>query len=165
MKLFNIATIIALAVQPSCLARAEPLTAQAVEGSWVLQSIYEENDGGQDLDRWGERPTGHFIADASGHFSFQIVGRDAIRVASVLSSPLCTMPSDREALAYAGTYQLDPRQSRMMLRIEDATLAEWDRSHPNVSVTVGPDRLDFVTSGETSPTGAFYTHLAFKRAN
>jgi len=29
----------------------------------------------------------------------------------------------------------------------------------------GRDRLDFVSSAEPSPTGAFYTHLVWKRAN
>ena len=164
MKILNAATILALACQAPCLARAQEPGTHAIEGSWVLQSIYEENDEGQDLDRWGQRPTGHFVADAAGHFSFQLVGRGAIRVGGT-SSPVCSARSDREALAYVGTYEIDPEQSTITLRIEDATTAEWDRNHPNASITVGRDRLDFVSSAETSPTGAFYTHLVWKRLN
>jgi len=165
MKILNIATIIALACQVPCgPARAQERGSRAIAGTWALQSIYEENDGGQDLDRWGARPTGHFIADAAGHFSFQLVGRGAIRLASA-SSPACSARSDREALAYVGTYAVDPEQGTITLRIEDATAAGWERSRPNAAVTVGGDRLDFVSSAETSPTGAFYTHLVWKRIN
>ena len=165
MKIFAVMPIIALICQMPCLAQAQTPGSHAIEGTWVLQSIYEENDGGEDIDRWGERPTGQFIADASGRFSFQLVGRGAIRFATASSSPACSQTSDREALAYAGKYELDPEQDRIRLEVEDATIIGWDGNHPTASINISQDRLDFVSSTETSPTGAFYTHMVWKRRN
>jgi len=165
MKTFSIAAIVALGSLMGSPAGAEASAPDGIQGSWVLQSIYEEDETGQDLERWGERPAGHFIADATGHFSFQLVGRGAIRFASAASAPVCSALSDREALAYAGTYVLDAEQSKIMLQIEDATIAGWDKSHPEASITVRADTLDFISSVETSPTGAFYTHFVWKRLN
>jgi len=165
MRIFKIATIFALACLEASQASAESPQVRGIAGSWVLQSIYEEDDTGQDLDQWGERPAGHFIADAAGHFSFQLVGRGAIRFASASSAPVCSALSDREALAYAGTYVLDAEQSSITLQIEDATIAQWDKSHPKASIIIRAYTLDFISSAETSPTGAFYTHLVWKRVN
>ena len=165
----TIHTAIVAALLSSTLAFAVPASAQqmnkqdGLEGTWALQSIYEENDGGEDLDRWGSRPTGHFIADASGHFLFQLVGRDAIKVAGAAS--LRSAGSDREALAYAGRYQFDRAQGVIKLSIDDAALPDWDGTHPTASITIEGNRLEFVSSAETSPSGSFYSHLVWKRVN
>jgi hypothetical protein len=163
MKILNL-TILALACGANWPASAQARDKHAVEGTWVLQSIYEEDDAGEELDRWGERPTGQFIADIWGHFSFQLVGRGAIRFASASSAPVSSMITDRETLAYTGTYVMDAEHSTITLAIEDATVAGWDRKHPKASITVGQDTLDFVSS-IGSPTGMFYTHLVWKRAS
>ena len=163
MKTLSIAAVLALGSLVSSPSGAEVPAPDGIQGSWVLQSIYEEDETGQDLERWGERPVGHFIADPAGHFSFQLVGRGAIRFASVASAPVCSALSDREALAYAGTYVLHAEQSKIMLQIEDATIAGWDKSHPEAWITVSADTLDLISSVESSPTGAFYTHFVWKR--
>jgi hypothetical protein len=163
MKILNIA-ILALVCQANGPASAQALDKHAVEGTWVLQSIYEEDDAGEELDRWGDKPTGHFIADTWGHFSFQLVGRGAIRVASASSAPGCSKITDREALAYTGRYVMNAEQGTITLAIEDATVAGWDRNRPKASIAVGQDTLDFVSSIE-SATGVFYTHLVWKRVH
>lgn len=165
MRTLKAASAAALMLFLLCGSAQTQSIANPIEGTWILQSLYEENDSGEELDRWGDKPTGRFIADAVGHFSFQLVGREAIRVGTTESSPKCSSRTDRESLAYTGAYLIDREQDRMKLHIEDATSAQWDQTHASVGIAVGPDHLEFVSSGETSLTGAFYSHLMFRRAN
>src|SRR5262245_3055167 len=93
----------------------------AIVGSWTLVSIYEEDEVGEDLDRWGDRPTGHFVADASGRFMLQIVGRDATEIAMFAPSPLAPRYlGGRGSLGYAGRLTVDESKGKLTLEIDDA---------------------------------------------
>src|SRR5262249_5310207 len=52
---------------------------EQIVGTWQLDSIYEEDAGGEEIDQFGVAPTGLFMADRNGNFSFQIVSIDGRR--------------------------------------------------------------------------------------
>ncbi len=137
---------------------------EAIVGTWTLVSIYEEDETGDDLDRWGNKPTGRFVVDGSGHFMLQIVGRDAIEFA-MLAKPLAPRyVGDRRILGYAGRLLIDEPESKITFQIEEAVDAAWDTPRPSTSIAVKDGVLHFVSASEVSPTGAFYLHAVWKRA-
>lgn len=143
-------------------ASAQPARNQQIAGTWTLVSIYEENESGEDIDQWGRNPRGHFVADGSGHFMLQIVGPNAIQVASAASAPLCAGASVAGA-GYAGSYSLDPN-GRITFTIDEALAPKSDGNRATASIRFENERMHFVSSAEGSPTGAFYSHLVWKRA-
>lgn len=142
---------------------AKPLR-EAVNGTWTLVSIYEEDDTGDDLDRWGNKPTGTFIADESGHFMLQLVGRNAINIATLSKSLAPRYIGDRCILGYAGRLLIDEAAGKVTFQIEAAVDKAWDTPRPSTSMSLKHDTLHFVSSAEVSPTGAFYLHAVWKRA-
>ncbi len=131
----------------------------ALVGTWTLVSIYEEDELGADMDRWGDNPRGHFVADDAGHFMFQIMGRNVIRLAGALPERACRNTKGYEGIAYAGSYVVDPERRTIALEVDDALLPEFDHSRRTGSISLEGDQLDFISAAETSPTGSFYTHI------
>jgi hypothetical protein len=60
---------------------ALPIREQIV-GTWRLESIYEEDTTGEEINQFGVAPTGLFMADRHGNFSFQIMSIDGRRYAA-----------------------------------------------------------------------------------
>lgn len=141
-------------------AREERPTLEAIVGTWTLVSIYEEDEVGEDLDRWGNSPAGRFVADASGYFMLQIIGRDPIRIATIAPRHA----GDRRILGYAGRLAIDETTGKATFAIGDATEAAWDSHRPSTEMSIADDTLHFVSASDVSPTGAFYVHLVWKRA-
>jgi len=46
---------------------------EQIVGTWRLDSIYEEDAGGEEINQFGVAPSGLFMADSHGNFSFQIM--------------------------------------------------------------------------------------------
>jgi len=42
---------------------------------------------------------------------------------------------------------------------------EWGDRRPTASLAIVGDLMHFISAAETSPTGSFYTHLAWRRAS
>jgi hypothetical protein len=136
----------------------------AVVGTWTLVSLYEENESGEGVDRWGDDPQGYFTADGSGHFMFQLVGRNPIRLESPAQSRACARRAAYESIGYAGNYVIDEAQDVMALEVDGALVPEFDKSRRTASISIEGDRLHFRSGAEPSPTGAFHAHLVWKRA-
>lgn len=51
-----------------------PLHAEQLVGTWRLDSIYEENAAGEEIDTFGGNPEGYLVLDKSGHFSLEVLG-------------------------------------------------------------------------------------------
>ena len=136
----------------------------ALAGTWKLVSIYEENASGEEVDRWGDDRRGRFVADQSGHFMLQLVGRNPIRLESPAQSRACARRGAYESISYAGRYSVDEATDLMTLKIADATAPEFDHSARTAAISLEGGALHFRSSAEASPTGAFYAHLVWKRA-
>ncbi len=153
----------------SCVTAARgqivaPDVREALVGTWTLVSIYEENDSGAELDRWGDDRHGRFIADRPGHFMLQLVGRNPIRLESPAQARACSRSAAYESIGYAGAYTIDEAHDVMTLKAEDALAPDFDRSLRTASISIEGHLLHFRSSAEASPTGAFYAHLVWKRA-
>ena len=96
-------------------------------------------------------------------------GEDVIGLSHVDRSGGLAEAIEQEAEAafrdagYAGSYSLDPG-GRITFTIDEALAPNWDGRRPSASISFENDRMHFVSSAEGSPTGAFYSHLVWKRA-
>lgn len=95
----------------------------------------------------------------------QLVGRNPIRLGSPAQLRACSRSAAYESIGYAGTYIIDEARDVMTLKVGEALAPEFDKSLRTVSISIEGDRLDFHSSAEASPTGAFYAHLVWKRAD
>ena len=57
-----------IAEQARAREQLSSIRAQIV-GTWRLDSLYEENAGGEDIAQFGPAPKGRFMADAHGNFA------------------------------------------------------------------------------------------------
>jgi len=55
---------------------------EQIVGTWRLESIYEEDTRGEEIDQFGVAPVGLLMADRHGNFSFQIMSTDGRRYAA-----------------------------------------------------------------------------------
>ena len=136
---------------------------EALVGTWTLVSIYEENDSGEELDRWGDDRRGRFIASNAGHFMLQLVGQNPLRLESPAQAHGCSRSAAYESIGYAGSYIIDEAQDVVTLKVENALTPEFDKSLRTTAISIEGDRLHFHSSAQASPTGAFYLHIVWKR--
>jgi hypothetical protein len=132
-----------------------------IVGDWTLVSIYEEDAGGEDLERWSDNPRGHFTADADGRFTLQIAGSNAIRLADTTGGH----SASPAWLEYKGTYIFDPAQATISFKLDQPPAPEWEKIRPAAEIKREGDRLHFTSSLGESPTGAFYVHIVWARTN
>jgi hypothetical protein len=163
--LIHLRIAVALVLGLCAAAHAEPAprdVRDALAGTWTLVSIYEENDGGEELDRWGDDRRGRFVADNAGHFMLQLVGRNPIRLESPAQLRACARNA-YESIGYAGTYSVDEGQDVLTLKIVDAIAPGFEGSQRTTVISLEGGKLHFRSAAEASPTGAFYAHLVWKR--
>jgi hypothetical protein len=139
-----------------------------IVGTWRLVSVYEEDDQGQDLDRWGSAPEGEFTASADGRFSLMIVGRHVTRIAgnnaerACSSLKACREFMDQKVVGYAGQVSAGP-DNVVFLNITDELEWGWKNRRVITSVKIENERMHFTSSLDPSPTGSFYVHLVWRR--
>src|SRR5258708_4822380 len=103
----------------------------ALVGTWSLVSLYEEDVGGEELGRWGNSPQGRFIAGSEGEFTFLLIGKDLIFLATTDSElachaiRACREGMERKVTGYAGTYSVDETKSSMVFKVKDALERNW----------------------------------------
>src|SRR5512135_440161 len=71
-KVFLVVAVIAAGVVSGATAWAQEkgaTFAQQLQGSWILESIYNEQDG-KKIETFGVKPRGLLILTPDGHFSF-----------------------------------------------------------------------------------------------
>jgi len=131
-------------------------------------SVYEEDAGGDDLDRWGSAPTGQFIANADGSFSFLMVGRDVIRLAgnnaerACAGMRACRETMDRNVVGYTGTFSIG-ENGQLLFDVADSLERGWKGVRISTQVRMEADHMHFVTASDPSPTGSFYVHLVWRK--
>jgi hypothetical protein len=136
-----------------------------IVGTWRLESIYEEDFGGDDVAHFGPAPNGLFMADGAGNFAFQVmdggapsqpaIGKTRLGMADPAGPPRAT--------AYFGTYALDARGRKLTLHVSNCLLRSCDESDRTSEVRISGDTMEFISAAEPSPTGASYSHIVWKR--
>jgi hypothetical protein len=161
-KVALLSLALALATPCAVLAHAPGDLKDAIVGAWSLASIYEEDELGEDLERWGRAPRGLLSVDASGRFMLQLIGTEPLRVASAPPVGAGAMCGSAACLSYAGSYVLD--RATIAFTIEDALSSEAGL-RATASVTIDESgALHVVSAAEASPTGVYHSRLVWKRA-
>jgi hypothetical protein len=137
-----------------------------IVGTWQLVSIYQEDDGGFEIDQFGGRPAGLFIADAEGNFSLQIMSNHPRRVLIGFPPAVVMARNDGliEAVTYFGSYVVDEPTQTLTLHVAHCLFRGCDRTDRAAELKFHGNILQMISTVETSPTGAFYTHSMWRRA-
>jgi Lipocalin-like domain len=137
---------------------------EQIVGTWWLDSIYEENSRGEDIDQFGVAPTGLFMADRNGNFSFQIMSIDGRRYAAKGLSPAGMGAAGiAEAMTYFGTYAVNERNHKLTLHLEYCLFRSRDNTDLTAEIKITGDTMEFISTVDTSPTGASYSRTVWKR--
>jgi len=147
-------------------AREAPVSPkEQIVGAWRLDSIYEEDVTGVGIVQFGNRPKGLFMADWQGNFSFQVMGDDELREGQKAGSPDGSTPSPGilEAMIYFGTYTLDEQDRELSLHLATCLFRSCSKTDRTTEISIRGDTMDLVSAVKASPTGAFYSHMVWKR--
>jgi len=137
---------------------------EQIVGTWRLDSIYEEDAGGEQIDQFGVAPTGLFMADRHGNFSFQIVSIDGRRYAAKALSPVgMGAPGIIEAMTSFGTYAVNERNHKLTLHVEYCLFRSCDHTDRTAELKILGDTMEFISTVDTLPTGASYSRTVWKR--
>ncbi len=138
---------------------------EQIVGAWQLDSIYEEDVTGVSIVQFGNSPTGLFLADWQGNFSFQVMGDDERRDGRKAGSPDGSTPSPGilEAMIYFGTYTLDEQDRQLSLHLATCLFRSCSQIDRTTEISIRGDTMDLVSALKASPTGAFYSHMVWKR--
>src|SRR5262245_28012097 len=137
---------------------------EQIVGTWQLDSIYEEDAGGEEIDQFGVAPTGLFMADGHGNFSFQIVSIDGRRYAAKGKSPVGMGGAGiLEAMTYFGTYAVNERHHRLTLHVGYCLYRSCDNTDRTADLKILNDTMELVSTVDTSLTGASYSRTVWQR--
>jgi hypothetical protein len=135
-----------------------------IRGSWVLVSIYNEQDG-KKIDVFGPSPRGSMILTSDGRFSIIIMRASLPKLASnnrVKGTPEENQAVVQGSVAYFGSYKAASEKEQIVsLHIEGSTFPNWDgEDQTRVMVVVG-DEMQL-----TNPTAGVggKNYVVWKRA-
>jgi hypothetical protein len=174
-KLFSACVGLILAVAAADSSALEPASNQKtphlgpsvsrIVGVWALDSIYENDAGGEDIDQFDPEPQGEMAFDRDGHFYFAIFGSTSnYRSGDRLNGTHLEIEAAANLnLSYYGTYQVDDETGVLTLRIARSSFPNWNGSVRTASIATTGDRLEFISSGYNTLTGAFYSRTTWTR--
>jgi hypothetical protein len=137
---------------------------EQIVGTWRLDSIYEEDTRGEEINQFGVAPTGLFMADRHGNFSFQIMSIDGRRYAAKgLSPPSMGTAGIVEAMDYFGTYAVNERNHKLTLHVEYCLFRSCDNTDRTAELKIHGDTMELISTVDISPTGASYSRTVWKR--
>src|SRR5690242_2582520 len=126
-----VSTSLALALQ-----QIKPLKEQLV-GTWDLVSNYAVRQDGSRLDPFGPSPSGRYMLDAGGRFSYMIYGSGRPKYAS--NNRREGTPEENKAtvqgvIAFFGTYTVDESARTVTWHVERCTFPNWEGSDRKTTV-------------------------------
>jgi hypothetical protein len=150
--------------QPTSVQERTRSMGEQIVGTWRLGSIYEEDAGGEDIDQFGVAPTGLFMADRHGNFSFQIVSIAGRRYAAKGQSPIGMGGAGIiEAMTYFGTYAVNEQHHKLTLHVEYCLFRSCDSTDRTAELKILGDTMELISTVDTSLTGASYSRTFWKR--
>jgi hypothetical protein len=139
-----------------------PKIKQPLAGTWTLVSIYEEDAGGEEVNRFEGDAKGQLIADENGNFSLQIMNLGARRY-SATPAPCVDSSGLIDAMAYFGTYFLDSTGERLTLRVERCLFKECDLIDQVITSRINGNVMEWISFDAFSTTGAYYRQFVWQR--
>jgi len=138
--------------------------AQQVQGSWILVSLYVEQDG-KKIEPFGSKPRGSMILTPDGRFSIILLRASLPKFASnnrVTGTAEENQAVVQGSLAHYGSYAVaSEKEHTVNLRNEGSTFPNWDGQYQKRVWTVKGDELS-VTNPTASVGGVAY--VIWKRA-
>ena len=138
--------------------------AQQIQGSWILVSIYNEQDG-KKIEPFGSKPKGSLILTPDGRFSMILMRASLPKFASnnrVKGTTEENQAVVQGSLAHYGSYAVaSEKEHTVNLRNEGSTFPNWDGQDQKRVWIVKGDELT-VTNPTASVGGVAY--LVWKRA-
>ncbi len=137
--------------------------AQQIQGSWILISIYNEQDGKKD-ELYGPNPRGSMILTPDGRFSIIVMRASLPKFAA--NNRMKGAAEENQAVvqgshAYYGSYAVaSEKEQTVNLRIEGSTFPNWDGQDQKRVMIVKGDELR-VTNPFSSLGGTLY--IVWKR--
>jgi len=143
-----------------------PLKEQII-GTWDLVANYAERQDGSRLDAFGPSPSGRYMLDAGGRFSYMIYGSGRPKFASN-NRREGTAEENKAAvqgiITFYGTYVVDEPAHTVTWQVERCSFPNWEGSERKTSVTVNGDDLSYTADPIPSATGPYIPHVTWKRA-
>jgi len=166
--LFAGISLLASAVAPSASAQqpTNPLREQLV-GTWDLVSTSAVRQDGVRLDPFGPNPSGRYMLDATGRFSYMICESGRPKFAS--NNRREGTPEENKAtvqaiIAFYGTYTVDESTRTVTWHVERCTFPNWEGSDRRTTVTLNGDDLSYTADPISAASGSFVPHVRWKRA-
>jgi len=129
-----------------------------------LESIYEEDTRGEEIDQFGVAPAGLFMADRHSHFSFQIISIDGRCYAAKGLSPVSMGNAGIvEAMDYFGTYAVSEGKHKLTLHVEYCLFRSCDATDRTAELKIHGDTMELISTVDASPTGVPYSRTVWKR--
>lgn len=145
----------------------QPVTSikEQIVGTWRLESIYEEDTGGEDIAQFGISPKGLFMADQQGNFSFQLMSANGRRykAGSGSATGMTNAAHIIEAMTYFGSYAVAEQNHKLTLHVAYCLFRSCDRTERTAELRIHGDTMELVSAAESSPTGANYSFMIWKR--
>jgi hypothetical protein len=138
--------------------------AKQVQGSWILASLYVEQDG-KKIEPFGSKPRGSMIMTPDGRFSVILIKESLPKFAS--NNRMKGTAEENQAvvqgsLAYYGTYAVVSEKEHMgNMHVEGSTFPNWDGQDQKRVWTVKGDELS--VSNPTASIGGV-AYVIWKRA-
>jgi lipocalin-like protein len=139
------------------LAQSNSLKQQLI-GTWTVVSVADVYENGKKVDDWGSEVGGAASFDASGRFTWMIIGRD---LENASGSPRV---SSRMVIAYYGKYSVDEAAKTITLKAERSTYPNFDGSTRRASLTIKGDTMTQSSTPISTPRGPIVPQIVLKRA-
>ncbi len=139
--------------------------AQQVQGSWILVSIYNEQDG-KKTDVFGPNPRGSLLLNSDGRFSHILMRANLPKFASNVRQKGTVEENQavvQGSMVYFGRYSVgSDKEQTVNLHIEGSTFPNWDGQDQKRLMTVEGDELKLVNPAPSIGGGTNY--IIWKRA-
>ena len=159
------ATLLSLGLATNRAFSQQTSLQEQLIGTWILVSIYDEDERAEDVEPFGDNPQGQLVFDSYGHFSFQIFG-PAVKFESndrKLGTALENGIAMQGSLAYFGTYSVDSAKLQLTLHVKRCLFPNWNGVDRKASLTLNNTGLDLTSSAEPSLSGSYFSHSVWKR--
>jgi hypothetical protein len=158
-----LAAILSIGTIPGARAQEEGGLAKQIQGSWILVSNINEQDG-KKSDVFGPNPRGFMVLTHEGRFSIVMMKASLPKIVS--NNRLKSTAEENQAIlqgsfAAFGTYKVvNEKENRFIMHYEATTFPNWDGQDLSRTMIVSGDEMKHI-----NPTAAVggMNYLIWKR--